>query len=52
MDDRDFLGIDVWQTAEQAQAFAGSPQIQDFFAQLFEGQPDVVAWVDSGWNQW
>jgi quinol monooxygenase YgiN len=52
MDERDFLGIDVWQTAEQAQAFAGSPQIQEFFAQLFEGQPEVVAWVDSGWNQW
>jgi quinol monooxygenase YgiN len=51
-DPRDFLGIDVWQTPEQAQAFAGSPQIQDFFAQLFEGPPEVTAWVDSGWNQW
>jgi quinol monooxygenase YgiN len=52
MDPRDFLGIDVWQTPEQAQAFGGSPQIQEFFAQLFEGQPEVTAWVDSGWNQW
>jgi quinol monooxygenase YgiN len=52
MDERDFLGIDVWQTAEQAQAFAGSPQIQEFFGQLFEGPPEVTAWMDSDWNQW
>lgn len=48
----DFLGIDVWQTAEQAQAFAGDPRIQEFFGQLFDGAPEVTAWVDSGWNQW
>lgn len=51
-DDRDFLGIDEWDTAEHAQAFAGSPQIQEFFSNLFEGQPEVKVWVDSGWNQW
>lgn len=51
-DPGDFLGIDVWQTPEQAQAFAGDPRIQDFFAQLFAGPPEVTAWVDSGWNQW
>jgi quinol monooxygenase YgiN len=52
MDSRDFLGIDVWQTAEQAQAFSGDPRIQEFFARLFEGAPEVTAWVDSGWNHW
>jgi quinol monooxygenase YgiN len=51
-DPRDFLGIDVWQSAEQAQAFAGDPRIQEFFGQLFEGAPEVMAWADSGWNQW
>ena len=51
-DQGDFLGIDVWQTAEQAQAFAGSPQIQEFFGRLFDGPPEVTAWVDSKWNQW
>ena len=44
--------IDVWQTAEQAQAFSGDPRIQEFFGQLFEGAPEITAWVDSGWNQW
>jgi quinol monooxygenase YgiN len=51
-DRRDFLGIDTWQSAEQAQAFAGSPQIQEFFGQMFEGEPEVKVWVDSGWNRW
>lgn len=51
-DDRDFLGIDEWDSAEHAMAFAGSPQIQEFFGNLFEGQPEVKVWVDSGWNQW
>ena len=51
-DPRDFLGIDTWQSAEQAQAFAGSPQIVEFFGRMFEGEPEVKIWRDSGWNQW
>jgi quinol monooxygenase YgiN len=51
-DPRDFLGIDTWQSAEQAEVFAGSPQIQEFFGRLFEGQPEVKVWTDSGWNKW
>jgi quinol monooxygenase YgiN len=52
MDPRDLLVIDVWQTAEQAQAFSADPRIQQFFGQLFEGAPEVTAWVDSEWNRW
>lgn len=51
-DRRDFLGIDNWQSAEQAQAFAASPQIQEFFGQMFEGQPEVRVWIDAAWNKW
>ncbi|TMD16889.1 MAG: hypothetical protein E6I98_14935 [Chloroflexi bacterium] len=51
-DQRDFLGIDTWQSAEQAQAFAGSPQIVEFFGRMFEGQPEVMIWTDPGWNTW
>src|SRR5262245_6191419 len=51
-DPMDFLGIDEWKSAEAVAAFAGSPQIQDFFGQLFEGQPEVTIWVPSGWNEW
>ena len=51
-DEREFLGIDVWESPQQAEAFAGSPQIQEFFGQLFEAPPEVTAWVDPGWNQW
>ena len=52
MDPLDFLGIDEWKSAEAVGAFASSPQIQEFFAQLFDGQPDVTVWVSSGWNEW
>jgi len=51
-DQRDFLGIDTWQSAEQAQAFAANPQIQEFFGRLFEGQPEIRIWDESGWNKW
>ena len=51
-DRRDFLGIDEWQSAEAVQQFSSSPQIMEFFSQLFEGQPEVSVWVNPGWNQW
>jgi quinol monooxygenase YgiN len=51
-DRREFLGIDTWQSAEQAQAFAGSPQIQEFFGRMFDGQPEVRVWTDARWNSW
>jgi quinol monooxygenase YgiN len=51
-DPGDFLGIDEWTSAEAVAAFAGSPQIQEFFAQLFDGRPEVTVWVPSGWNEW
>ena len=51
-DPTDFLGIDEWRSAEAVAAFAGSPQIREFFDQLFDGQPEVTIWVPSGWNEW
>ena len=47
-----FLGIDEWSTLEGLQKFAGSPEIRKFFGDLFEGEPEVRVWVDSGWNAW
>ena len=51
-DAKDFFGIDEWKSAEQAQAFASNPKIQEFFGQLFDGAPDVRVWRKSDWNQW
>ena len=51
-DARDFLGIDEWQSAEAVQAFSASPQIQEFFSQMFERAPEVVIWEGAGWNDW
>jgi quinol monooxygenase YgiN len=51
-DPGDFLGIDEWKSADAAMAFAGNPQITEFFGQLFEGLPDISMWVSSDWNEW
>ena len=51
-DPKAFLGIDTWSTLEGLQKFAASPQIKEFFAKLFEGEPEVRVWVDSDWNTW
>jgi quinol monooxygenase YgiN len=51
-DGRDFLGIDEWNSAEVVQAFSADPQIQEFFAQMFEGAAEVTIWEGAGWNEW
>lgn len=51
-DPAEFLGIDEWRSPEAVQAFASSPQIVDFFGELFDGPADVTIWVPSGWNEW
>jgi quinol monooxygenase YgiN len=51
-DPKAFYGADTWSSIEGIQRFAGSPQIREFFAKLFEGDPEVKIWVDSDWNQW
>jgi quinol monooxygenase YgiN len=51
-DGRDFFGIDEWENAEAVQAFSANPQIQEFFAQMFEGPPEVTIWSTTSWNQW
>jgi hypothetical protein len=39
-------------SAEDVQAFSANPQIQEFFAQMFEGAPEVTIWEGAGWNEW
>ena len=51
-DERQFLGIDEWGSAEAVQAFSANPQIQEFFGQMFEGAPEVTIWEGPGWNEW
>lgn len=51
-DNRDFLGIDEWQSVEAFQKFASDPKIAEFFSQLFDGPPQVTVWINPGWNQW
>jgi quinol monooxygenase YgiN len=55
LDPRDpgaFLGIDEWRSPEAVAAFSSDPRIAEFFAQLFDGPPEVTVWIPSGWNEW
>jgi len=51
-DPQAFLGIDEWRSAEAVAAFSADPRIAEFFAQLFDGPPEVTVWAPSGWNEW
>jgi quinol monooxygenase YgiN len=48
---RQFLAIDTWPSMEALQQFMGhaiNPGAA--IAAMFEGQPDVTVWGESGWN--
>ena len=51
-DKKDFLGMDEWATMDAFQKFSADPKIQEFFGQLFDGQPEVKVRENPGWNQW
>ncbi len=51
-DPKAFYGVDEWSSLEGIQTFSASPQIKQFFSDLFEGEPEVRVWVDSDWRQW
>jgi quinol monooxygenase YgiN len=50
--DGQVLMIDHWKSVEAFQTFAGSPEIQVFFATAFEQPPEVVVWTKSNWMEW
>ncbi len=48
---KEFLSIDVWDNLESIQKLYGDPNLAAEFGKLFEGQPEVTIWADSGWMQ-
>lgn len=46
-----FLAIDIWDNMEGIQKLYSDPNLAAEFAKMFEGQPDVTIWADSGWLQ-
>jgi len=49
---KEFLAIDFWDNLEGIQKLYSDPNLATEFGKLFEGQPEVTVWVDSGWMQY
>jgi quinol monooxygenase YgiN len=50
-DEGEFLAIDFWDNMEGIQKLYSDPNLASEFAKMFEGQPEVTIWSDSGWMQ-
>ena len=44
----EFLAVDVWNNLESLQELYSDPKLAEEFGKLFEGQPQVTIWSDSG----
>jgi hypothetical protein len=49
-DHREFLAIDSWANMDGLQKFMSDPNVAVELGKLFEGQPQVSVWVESGWR--
>ena len=48
---KELLSLDVWDNLEAIQKLYSDPKLAAEFGKLFEGQPDVTIWSDTGWMQ-
>ena len=48
-DPNDFLAVDSWDNIEAIQKLYSDPALAAEFGKLFEGQPEVTIWGESGW---
>ncbi len=46
---KEFFAVDSWDNLEGIQKLYSDPNLAAEFAKLFEGQPEVTVWADSGW---
>lgn len=47
----EFFAVDVWDNLENLQKMYSDPNLATEFAKMFDGQPQVTVWADSGWFQ-
>lgn len=48
-DEKDFLAVDFWDNLEAIQKLYSDPALAEEFGKLFDGEPEVVVWANSGW---
>jgi len=46
---KQFFSVDTWDNLEGIQKLYSDPNMAAEFAKMFEGQPDVTVWSESGW---
>ena len=49
---KEFLAIDFWDNLEGIQKLYSDPNLAEEFGKLFEGQPEVTIWGESGWMEY
>ena len=49
-DEKDFLAVDFWNNMEGIQKMYSDPNLAEEFGKLFDGEPEVVIWANSGWE--
>ncbi len=48
----EFFAVDTWDNLEAIQKLYSDPNLMVEFAKMFEGQPQVTVWGESGWAQY
>lgn len=46
---KEFFAADTWDNLEGIQKLYSDPNLATEFGKLFEGQPEVTIWGESGW---
>ena len=49
-DNHEFLAVDGWDNMEGIQKLYSDPNLATEFGKMFEGQPLVTIWAESGWS--
>lgn len=48
-DPKEFLAVDFWNNMEAIEKLYSDPNLAVEFGKLFDGQPEVTIWANSGW---
>ena len=48
--EKEFLAVDIWNNLEGIQKLYSDPNLAVEFGKLFDGEPEVVVWANSGWD--
>ena len=48
--EKEFLAVDIWNNLEGIQKLYSDPNLAEEFGKLFEGEPEIVVWANSGWE--